>query len=503
MSMGGAVPVIWTVLVAAGEGRRFGGPKQLQPLGGRRVIDWALEPAASASDGVVVVAAADQVAALREGPGALAGSRPDSALADPEGVAGRAVVSGVSGPRPNDEPREDPQPEHGAGRAADSGVSGPRPNDEPRGSASGELRALADRQPPLSGEFSRHSGEGRNLGSGDTSRSSVVDCKAPGQSLSAHPLTRIIVTEGGTTRSESVRAGLAATPDDADVIVVHDAARPLATGALFSAVTTAVVGGADGAVPVVAVTDTIRRTDSGTLDRSRLRAVQTPQAFRADVLRRAHLGGAEATDDAALVDAVGGKIRLVEGERGNLKITEPGDLAVAEALLAARSPGQTPGAPDVNVPLVGIGFDVHRFSDDPHRALVLGGVTFEGERGLEGHSDADAVAHACCDAILGAAGLGDIGSLFPDDDDRWRGADSIALLAEAAEHVRRTGRQIGNIDCSVVAERPKLAPRRAEMQRRLSEAAGAPVTVRGKRAESLGALGRSEGIACWAVAVLA
>lgn len=392
MSVTRTVPVIWTILVAAGEGRRFGGPKQLQPLGGRRVIDWAVEPAMGVSSGVVVVAAADQVDLLRDGPEAL-----------------------------------------GADRAGGSGNG-----------------------------------------------------------------TEIIVTAGGATRSESVRAGIAATPGDAEVIVVHDAARPLATGALFAAVTSAVAAGHDGAVPAVAVTDTIRHADGGSLDRSQLRAAQTPQAFRAEVLRRAHSGRAEATDDATLVEDAGGTVTLVEGDADNLKITAPGDLQVAEALLAARSEGR-PAAP---LPLVGIGFDVHRFSDDPDRALVLGGVLFEGERGLDGHSDADTVAHACCDAILGVAGLGDIGSLFPDTDDRWRGADSIALLAEAAEQVRRSGRRIGNIDCTVVTERPKIAPRRAEMQQRLSGAAGAPVTVRGKRAESLGALGRGEGIACWAVAVL-
>ena len=408
---------IWTVLVAAGEGRRFGAPKQLQPLAGRRVIDWAFEAAAAAGRGVVVVAAADQAQALQAGSGALV--EPD-----------------------------------GEGRTLDSGL---RRNDDTGGTPSGE--------PPR------------------------VSVTAGGGT--------VIVTTGGSTRSESVRAGIAEVPEDAEVIVVHDAARPLAGDALFAAVTAAVVSGADGAVPAVPVTDTIRHTDSGPLDRSQLRAVQTPQAFRADLLRRAHASGGEATDDAALVEAAGGKVRLVDGEPDNIKITAPGDLHVAEALLAARSP-QPPGA----VPLVGIGFDVHRFSDDPQRSLVLGGVLFEGERGLDGHSDADAIAHACCDAILGVAGLGDIGTLFPDDDERWRGADSLALLAAAAAQVRGTGRRIGNIDCSVVAERPKLAPRRTEMQARLSAAAGAPVTVRGKRAESLGALGRGEGIACMAVAVL-
>jgi 2-C-methyl-D-erythritol 2,4-cyclodiphosphate synthase len=151
---------------------------------------------------------------------------------------------------------------------------------------------------------------------------------------------------------------------------------------------------------------------------------------------------------------------------------------------------------------VGQGFDIHRFSDDPQRPLVLGGVTFPGERGLHGHSDADAIAHAATDALLGAAGLGDIGEHFPDTDPQWAGADSLRLLAHAAGLVRAAGWSIGNIDCSVVCERPKLAPHRAEMQRRLGDAAGAPVSVKGRRAEGLGALGREEGIACWAVAVL-
>ena len=151
---------------------------------------------------------------------------------------------------------------------------------------------------------------------------------------------------------------------------------------------------------------------------------------------------------------------------------------------------------------VGLGFDVHRFSDDPSRVLVLGGVRFDGERGLDGHSDADAVAHACADALLGAAGLGDIGSWFPDTDPAFAGADSISLLAQVVTGVAAEGWAIANIDCSVVCEAPKLAPRRDEMQQRLSAAVGAPVTVKGRRAEAMGALGRGEGIACWAVALL-
>jgi len=151
---------------------------------------------------------------------------------------------------------------------------------------------------------------------------------------------------------------------------------------------------------------------------------------------------------------------------------------------------------------VGQGFDIHRFSDDPTRPLVLGGVEFPGERGLHGHSDADVIAHAVTDALLGAAGLGDIGEHFPDTDPQWHGADSLKLLGHAAGLVRAAGWSIGNVDCSVVCEQPKLAPHRTEMQRRLGEAAGAPITVKGRRAEGLGALGRQEGIACWAVAVI-
>lgn len=151
---------------------------------------------------------------------------------------------------------------------------------------------------------------------------------------------------------------------------------------------------------------------------------------------------------------------------------------------------------------VGQGFDVHAFTDDAARVLVLGGVTFAGERGLVGHSDADVVAHACADALLGACGLGDLGEHFPDTDERWRDADSIELLLHVAALIRVRGWHPVNIDCSVVCEGPKIAPQREEMVRNLSAAVGAPVSVKGKRAEGLGALGRAEGIACFAVALV-
>jgi 2-C-methyl-D-erythritol 2,4-cyclodiphosphate synthase len=148
-----------------------------------------------------------------------------------------------------------------------------------------------------------------------------------------------------------------------------------------------------------------------------------------------------------------------------------------------------------------MGFDVHPFSEDPSRTLVLGGVPFDGA-GLAGHSDADAVAHACADALLGASGLGDLGSHFPDDDPAFAGADSIALLAEVAARVRAAGWEPANVDCTVVLESPRVAPHRDEMQQRLSDAVGAPVSVKATRAEGLGAIGRGEGIACWAVALV-
>ncbi len=151
---------------------------------------------------------------------------------------------------------------------------------------------------------------------------------------------------------------------------------------------------------------------------------------------------------------------------------------------------------------VGHGFDTHRFDTDRDRPLVLGGVRFEEMPGLIGHSDGDAVAHAVIDALLGAAGLGDIGGMFPDTDDAWAGADSLAMLADAVNRLVAEGWRVVNADCTVVTEAPRIAPHRPEMEARLTDAVGAPVTVKGKRAEALGALGRGEGLACWAVALI-
>ena len=151
---------------------------------------------------------------------------------------------------------------------------------------------------------------------------------------------------------------------------------------------------------------------------------------------------------------------------------------------------------------VGLGFDVHPFSDDPARALVLGGVRVGDGRGLAGHSDADVIAHAVADALLGAAGLGDLGGRFPDTDPEWAGADSLRLLARVVDDLQAAGCRTVNVDCAVLLEAPRLAPHREQMQQRLGDVVGADVSVKAKRPEGLGALGRAEGVACWAVALV-
>jgi 2-C-methyl-D-erythritol 2,4-cyclodiphosphate synthase len=253
------------------------------------------------------------------------------------------------------------------------------------------------------------------------------------------------------------------------VVVVHDAARPCASPALFAAAIAAVARGADAAVPGLALADTVKRVgDDGvvaaTLERAGLIAVQTPQAFTADALRGAHGAAGEATDDAALVEAAGGRVVVVVGEVANVKVTVPSDLTAAAGHLAGGAARPPAGI------RVGLGFDVHPFGGGGDRPLVLGGVVFAGERGLVGHSDADVVAHAAAEALLGAAGLDDLGTQFPDTDPRWMGADSLTLLATVAGLVRDAGWDPANVDCSVVLDGPKLAPRRRRVPYRSATA---------------------------------
>jgi 2-C-methyl-D-erythritol 4-phosphate cytidylyltransferase/2-C-methyl-D-erythritol 2,4-cyclodiphosphate synthase len=310
---------------------------------------------------------------------------------------------------------------------------------------------------------------------------------------------------GGPTRADSVRNGLRAL-DGCAIVLVHDAARPFATSDLAGRVADAAAR--DGAaLAALRVTDTVKRgvresapgEDDGpwrvseTLDRRELWLAQTPQGFRRELLVRAfELAGAEgsaATDECALVERTGAPVALVEGEAGNFKITGPEDVARARARVEA------PVA-------MGVGYDTHRFA--PGRKLVLGGVEFEGD-GLLGHSDADACAHAIGDAILGAAGLGDLGRHFPDTDPRWKGVSSLVLLREIAARAAERGWRVGNCDVTLAAKRPKIAPRGEEMRARLAEALGiAPgqVNVKATTGEGMGFVGRGEGIAAHAVALL-
>ena len=307
------------------------------------------------------------------------------------------------------------------------------------------------------------------------------------------------VVEGGAARSTSVLNGLLAAADAA-VVLVHDAARPFASPALASRVARAAArdGAALAALPA---TDTVKRQSDGpgvprvsaTLDRSTLWLAQTPQGFRRELLLKAfeRAGGeaGEATDECLLVERLGEKVTLVPGEPGNFKITAPEDVARARAL--------------VEVPvLVGVGYDTHRFAEG--RKLVLGGVEFEGD-GLLGHSDADVCAHAIGDAVLGAAGLGDLGRHFPDTDPRWKGISSLALLAEIARLAAARGLRVGNADVTLAARRPKIAPRAAEMCARLAQALGvspAQVNVKATTGEGMGFVGRGEGVAAHAVVAL-
>jgi len=306
------------------------------------------------------------------------------------------------------------------------------------------------------------------------------------------------VVAGGPARADSVRNGLAAL-SGCGVVLVHDAARPFASPGLVERVAEAAArdGAALAALPV---TDTVKRAGPGepprvaaTLDRRELWLAQTPQGFRRDLLLRAYqAAGAEAsaaTDECGLVERLGAPVTLVPGEPGNFKITGPEDVARARALTEAPVAS-------------GVGYDCHRF--EAGRRLVLGGVEFEGD-GLLGHSDADVCAHAIGDAILGAAGLGDLGRHFPDTDPRWKGVSSLLLLREISARAAAAGWRLGNADVTLAAKRPKIAPRAAEMRARLAQALGvspSQVNVKATTGEGMGFVGRGEGIAATAVALL-
>ncbi len=309
------------------------------------------------------------------------------------------------------------------------------------------------------------------------------------------------VVAGGARRQDSVAGGFAAVDGRADLVVVHDAARPFVSADLIAR-TIEAAAAAGAALAALPSRDTVKlEAPAGgvverTVPRERVHLAQTPQAFRADVLRAAIAAGAgTATDEAALVEALGLPVRLVAGESTNLKITTAADLEMARTL--ATLDDERPAM------RVGTGYDLHRLVEG--RPLILGGVTVPHTHGLAGHSDADVLAHAVTDAILGAVAGGDIGRHFPDTDPRWKGADSLAMLAHAVTVARDAGYAVANLDAVIIAERPKLLPHIPAIRERLAAVIGVPVdrvSVKGKTNEGVGELGRGEAMAVHAVALL-
>ncbi|SMF25345.1 2-C-methyl-D-erythritol 2,4-cyclodiphosphate synthase [Tistlia consotensis] len=315
---------------------------------------------------------------------------------------------------------------------------------------------------------------------------------------------------GGAERQDSVRLGLdslAALPGGAPRrVLIHDGARPFPGAAMLERLLQA-LDSHDGAIPALAVTDTLKRGRAGpagmplcgeTVPRDGLWRAQTPQAFRLEAIRAAHhaLKGEALTDDAALAERAGLAVALVEGEEENFKVTTQQDLARAERLLAG-------GGASGRETRIGNGFDVHRFG--PGDSVMLCGVPVAHSHGLVGHSDADVGLHALTDALLGALGAGDIGQHFPPTDPRWKGADSAAFLAHAGSLLAARGGRILNLDVTLICERPKVGPHREAMRARIAGILGIAVERVGVKAtttEGLGFTGRREGIAAQATAAL-
>jgi 2-C-methyl-D-erythritol 2,4-cyclodiphosphate synthase len=296
-----------------------------------------------------------------------------------------------------------------------------------------------------------------------------------------------------------VARAFAQVADRADIVVIHDAARPLVTDSTIRR-TIAAASEYGAAVAAVPVPDTVKQVKEGgfiaaTLRREEIYLAQTPQAFRVGVLRAALTIDGDATDEAMLAERAGHPVRVVEGDPRNLKITTPADLSLAERYLEVDGPRHTLR--------IGNGYDLHRLV--PGRPLILGGVTIPFDTGLLGHSDGDAVCHAVTDAVLGAAGAGDIGRHFPDTDPAWKDANSLDLLRRAAALVRAAGYGVVNVDLVVIAQKPKLSPHADQIRANLANALGcdaSQIGVKGKTNEGVDSMGAGESIAVHAVALL-
>ena len=309
------------------------------------------------------------------------------------------------------------------------------------------------------------------------------------------------IVPGGSTRQESVKNGLDALPKEARIALVHDGARPLISRELIARCIRQTED-CGSAVVCTPVTDTVKVEKDGcvvrTLDRSQLRAVQTPQCFFADELKAAYEAaardGVSVTDDASVMEHAGHSVHLLESSEVNFKLTTPEDLRRAEDIIGERKFMQ-------RLPRTGFGYDVHKLVSG--RRLILCGKEIPWEKGLDGHSDADVAVHALMDALLGAACLGDIGRLYPDNDPAFEGADSMKLLADVLRCVKDAGYAVVHADVTIVAQKPKLMPYMDEMRRNLENAMpGAQVNVKATTTERLGFEGRGEGISAQAVATI-
>jgi len=306
------------------------------------------------------------------------------------------------------------------------------------------------------------------------------------------------VITGGVLRSDSIRVALKALSPSVESVLIHDAARALASSALATRVLSDVQSGQSAVIPVLKVIDTIKEIDRdgfvrATPDRSSLVAAQTPQGFNRQVLERAHSASDDATDDAALVEAIGVKVKTIEGEASAFKITTKEDIGQALLLLSPI---------DRNFK-VGLGVDAHAFSSDQDRKLWLAGLLWPEQVGVDGYSDGDVAAHAICDALFSAAGLGDLGSNFGVDDPKYQGASGEMLLKEALGKITSAGYEIGNVSVQIVCNKPKIGPRRAEAIKALSKAlGGAEVSVSATSTDGLGFTGQGLGISALATALL-